>query len=101
MTQPDDQLAALFAQDLPPARDPAFSVAVLEALARRRFQRELVWVGVASLAGAAALAVLWPVLRPALRLLAQDLGPTCLALAMAAAIVAIASGRVGADLRLR
>ena len=39
MIRPDDHLAALFAQDLPAARDPAFSVAVLEAAARRRFQQ--------------------------------------------------------------
>ena len=96
MIRPDDHLAALFAQDLPAARDPAFSVAVLEAAARRRFQQDL-----ASLAGALGLAVLWPVLQPALQLLARDLGPTCLALATAAGIVAIVSGRVGADLRFR
>ena len=52
MIRPDDHLAALFAQDLPAARDPAFSVAVLEAAARRRFQQDLVLVGLASLAGA-------------------------------------------------
>ncbi|MBP7814972.1 MAG: hypothetical protein KA085_02520 [Phenylobacterium sp.] len=101
MIRPDDHLAALFAQDLPAARDPAFSVAVLEAAARRRFQQDLVLVGLASLAGALGLAVLWPVLQPALQLLARDLGPTCLALATAAGIVAIVSGRVGADLRFR
>lgn len=101
MTRPDDHLAALFAQDLPPARDPAFSVAVLEAVARRRFQRELAFVAAVSLTGAAALAVLWPVLQPALHLLARDLGPTALALAAAVTIVAVVTGRVGADLSLR
>jgi hypothetical protein len=29
MTTPDDRLAALFAADLPPARDPAFQAEVL------------------------------------------------------------------------
>ena len=101
MTRPDDHLAALFAQDLPPARDPAFSAAVLEAVARRRFQRELAFVAAVSLTGAAALAVLWPVLQPALHLLARDLGPTALALAAAVTIVAVVTGRVGADLSLR
>lgn len=101
MTRPDDQLAALFAQDAPPARDPAFSAAVLETLARRRFQRELAFVAAVSLAAAAGLAVLWPVIQPTLRLLAQGLGPTAVSLAVALAIVAVATGRVGADLRLR
>lgn len=101
MTRPDDHLAALFSQDLPPVRDPAFSATVLEAVARRRFRRDLAFIAMVSLAAAAALAVLGPVLRPALRLLAEGLGPTALALAIAVAIVAVASGRVGADLRVR
>lgn len=101
MTRPDDHLAALFAQDLPPARDALFSTEVLEAAARRRFQRELVLITGISLVSAASLAVLWPVLRPALQALTQDMGPTALALAVAAVIVAVTTGRLGADLRLR
>ena len=33
----DDRLKTLFAQDEPPARDPAFSAAVMAEIARRRF----------------------------------------------------------------
>jgi len=33
----DDRLKALFAYDEPPARDPAFSAAVMEKIMRRRF----------------------------------------------------------------
>ncbi len=101
MTRPDDHLAALFSEDLPPLRDPAFSAAVLETAVRRRFQRELGFITGASLVGAAALAVLWPVMQPALHALAEGLGPTARALAVAVAIVAVVTGRVGADLRLR
>lgn len=101
MTRPDDHLAALFAQDLPPARDPAFSAAVLEAVARRRFQRELAFIAAASLAGAAALAMLWPVLQPALRALAEGLAPAGLAIGGAALLVALASGRLGSVLSFR
>ena len=51
---------------------------------------------------AAAELVLFDALSdPALRVLAQDLGPTALALAAAVTIVAVVSGRVGADLSLR
>lgn len=101
MTRPDDHLAALFAQDLPPARDPAFSAAVLEALARRRFRRELAVIALASLAAAAALTVLWPVLQPALRALAEGLAPAGLAIAGAALFVVLVSGRLGSVLSFR
>ncbi len=38
MKDPDVLLAALWAEDEPPARDPAFIIAVMEATARRRFR---------------------------------------------------------------
>lgn len=101
MTRPDDHLAALFAEGLPPARDPAFSAAVLEAVARRRFRQELVFIAAASLAAAAALATLWPVLEPALRAVAEGLAPAALAIGGAALCVVLASGRLGAVLSFR
>lgn len=101
MTTPDDRLAALFAQDLPPARDPVFSARVLEAAARRRFLRDLGAAALASLGGAALLAMLGPVLAPAARALAQGLAPAALALGAAALIVGFSTGRLRADLSLR
>ncbi|MFD3265716.1 hypothetical protein [Phenylobacterium ferrooxidans] len=101
MTRPDDHLAALFANDLPPARDPVFQASVLEAMARRRFQREMVFIAAASLVAAAVLAILWPALQPALHALAQGLAPAGLAIGAAALVVVLASWRPGADLRLR
>ena len=38
----DDSLAALWALDQPPAQDPAFVLAVLDRLARRRFRIRVV-----------------------------------------------------------
>ena len=101
MTRPDDHLAALFVEDLPPARDPAFSALVLEVVARRRFQQEMVFIAAASLVGAAVLATLWPVLQPAMHALAQGLAPAGLAIGAAAMVVILASWRPGADLGLR
>ncbi|WP_340646593.1 hypothetical protein [Phenylobacterium sp.] len=101
MIRPDDHLAALFAQDLPPGRDPVFATSVLEAVARRRFQREMVFITAASFVGAAVLAALWPALQPAVNALAQGLAPAGLAIVAAAIVVILASWRPGADLGLR
>ena len=59
MTQADDRLKALFALDEPPARDPAFSTAVMEQVMRRRFQEDVALLcGVSVVGGGGALAAL-------------------------------------------
>ncbi|HEX5377106.1 MAG TPA: hypothetical protein VFW47_00955 [Phenylobacterium sp.] len=93
MTRPDDRLAALFAADLPPARDPGFQAEVLEGLARRRFQADLMWLASAAVVSGAALWLLWPVVAPTLEALGRGLAPGAMALAVAASIVILATGR--------
>jgi hypothetical protein len=96
MTEADDRLRALFAADEPPARDPAFSAAVLEALAKQRLRDELLVHAGATLIGGAALWALWPVLQPVLVETSQVLFTTVATLALAAASVWILGGRLGA-----
>ncbi len=56
MTDPDRLLDSLWAEDEPPARDPAFVIAVMETTARRR----LLWqVLLLAPLAAAAGAMLW------------------------------------------
>lgn len=55
MTDPDILLAALWAADEPPARDPVFVAAVMAAQAKRRFQRSLLALVPTTVAGAAVL----------------------------------------------
>jgi hypothetical protein len=40
----DSRLAALWALDEPPAQDPAFVLATLDRLARRRFHMKVAWL---------------------------------------------------------
>lgn len=95
MTSPDDRLKALFAQDEPPARDPAFSAAVMERLARRRWLHELAFLGSMSVAGALGLWASWPVLEPALTVLSGRLAPAAVALALTVSALAILGGQAG------
>ena len=88
----DDRLAALWALDEPPARDPAFVLAVLDRLARRRFR-----VKVAQLVPllVATMVVCW-VIAPSIDALLQSDGA---ALVIAAAFglalaVRYASGKL-------
>jgi hypothetical protein len=60
----DDRLKALFARDEPPARDPAFSSAVMEELVRRRFLMDVATLSGVSVLGGTALWALWPSLQP-------------------------------------
>lgn len=90
--QTDDHLKALFAQDLPPARDAAFSAAVTERLVRRRWLQDLAFLGGISVIGAIALWALWPVLHPAVTAVSEELAPAAWALALAFAAVAILGG---------
>lgn len=100
MTQADEQLKDLFAQDEPAARDPAFSMAVMEKVMRRRFQEDVALLSAASLAGGGALWALWPTLQPALTAISQDLAPAVAALALAACAAMILGGRARSALGL-
>jgi hypothetical protein len=100
MTQADDRLKALFAQDEPAARDAAFSMAVMEKVMRRRFQEDVAILCGVSIAGGAALWPLWPVLQPALVTLSQGFAPALGAVALAACTVVILGGRARSALGL-
>ena len=93
MTTPDDRLKALFAADLPPARDPVFQAEVLAGLARRRFAIDLAWLSGASGLGALALGVLWPALSPTLAELGRSFAPAAMGVVLAASVVVLAGGR--------
>jgi hypothetical protein len=94
MTSPDDRLAALFAADLPPARDSAFQAEVLAALVRRRFLADLMVLGSATVIGAAILWLIWPALVPVLEGLGRDLFPALTAAVVAASVLVLTSGRM-------
>lgn len=90
----DARLKALFAEDEPPARDPAFSAAVMEAVARRRFVLDVAWLSGATLIGGAVLWALWPVLDPWLAHVGPQLGPAAAAVTLAVVTFLAADGRV-------
>ena len=94
MTDADARLKALFAEDEPPARDPAFSTAVMAEVARRRFVADMGLLAIATAAGGFALWALWPVLSPMITTLSQGLVPVVGCLALAAAAVAVLDGRL-------
>jgi hypothetical protein len=100
MTQADDQLRALFAQDEPPARDAAFSMAVMEGLMRRRFQEDVALLCGVSVVGGAVLWPLWPVLQPALATLSQGLVPVLGVVALGACALVVLGGRARSALGL-
>ena len=89
----DDRLKALFAYDEPPARDSAFSTAVMEELVRRRFLADVAVLSGVSALGGTALWALWPSLQPAVLALAQGLAPAIVAGALALGAAVVFSGR--------
>jgi hypothetical protein len=94
MTDADARLKALFAEDDPPARDPAFSTAVMAEVARRRFIADMGLLGIAAAAGGFVLWALWPTLSPMITTLSQGLLPVVGSLALAAMAVAVLDGRL-------
>jgi hypothetical protein len=88
MTVADERLKALFATDEPPARDPAFSAAVMERLMRRRCLQDMALLAGLSVLGAMALWGLWPTLQPALVAISGQLAPAAAALAIGASALA-------------
>jgi hypothetical protein len=87
MTLADDRLRALFADDAPPARDAAFSAAVMARLARRRCVADMACLAGLSALGGLALWGLWPVLQPALVTLSARFAPVAAALAVGASVL--------------
>jgi hypothetical protein len=85
----DDQLRDLFAQDEPPPRDPAFSMAVMARIARRRFLSEVGILSLVSVIGGTVLWSAWPALAANLGPLIGGLSPViaCAILAIAAVIL--------------
>ena len=61
MTDPETRLAALWAEDEPPARDMGFEVAVTERIVRRRWLQTVLELCVLALAGFAVGWAAWPV----------------------------------------
>ena len=96
MPTADDRLKALFSLDEPPARDPAFSTAVMERMMRRRFQEDVAVLSVATVAGGAALAILWPVLQPMLVMLSRGFAPAIGVMAMGVCAWIVLGGRPAA-----
>jgi hypothetical protein len=72
MSDADLELKALLAVDEPPARDPAFTLAVMEEVARRRFWAEILFGAPVVLAACVALWALSPILT---ELAVQWMGP--------------------------
>jgi hypothetical protein len=93
MDEADDRLRALFAQDLPPPRDPEFSAAVMEHLMRRRFQWELALLAGATVLVGLAVWALWPALQPLLVSLSEGLAPVAAILALVAGAVLMLGGK--------
>lgn len=87
---PEDRLAALFAEQAPPLRDPVFTAAVMERAARRR---ALARVGSAvpwAIAGGLVLWSVQPVLSHSAEALAAALAPAAAVLGFTA--VAVVAG---------
>ena len=101
MTDADDRLRALFAQDEPPVRDPAFSTAVIEEIVRRRFMVDLAVLSGVTGVGGASLWALWPLIHPLLVNTSQSLFPVAGLLAVAAAAVLVLGGRPAETLGIR
>lgn len=93
MTQADDRLKALFAQDEPPRRDAEFSAVVMERVMRRQFQEEVALLCAVSLIGASVLWLIWPMLLRALVAISQGMAPALGAIALAGFVVIVAGSR--------
>ena len=93
MTQADDRLKALFAQDEPRVHDPVFATAVMEKVMRRRFQEDVAMLSGVSVMGGGVLWLVWPTIQPVLLALSQGLAPALGAAAIAACTLVIIGGR--------
>ncbi len=64
MTAAEDKLAVLLREDVPPSRDGAFRLAVLEGVERRRARNQLLMVLAVTLLAVVVLATFAPVITP-------------------------------------
>jgi hypothetical protein len=94
MTSPDERLAAFFAAEQPPARDPGFQAEVLAGLARRRFLEELSALSGFTAVGGAVLWLVWPALTATLEALGRGLAPGLIAVVVAGSVIALSSSQV-------
>ena len=101
MTDADDRLKALFAADAPPARDPAFTAAVMGEIARRRFLVDMAMLAGVSLLGGLALWSIWPALSSLLASLGPSLSPVMAGLSVAITAVVLLDRRVTAALGVK
>ena len=102
MKDPEQLLAALWAVDEAPTRDPAFVFAVMEVVARRRFRLGVLALVPAAAAASAGLWALGPVIHAALEPMLAAVNVLTLAdvgggLAMATFLWAWVSGRLGPE----
>lgn len=72
MSEADAMLRTLFAADEPPARDPAFTLSVMERVERRRFRNEILMIAPVFVA---VCVVLWAVAPMLTELAVQWMGP--------------------------
>ncbi len=93
MTSPDERLAALFAADLPPPRDPGFQAEVLAAVARREFLGDVMALGTLTTVAVAMICVLWPALSPTLSVVGRELAPGLICVAVAGSVAIMARAR--------
>lgn len=90
----DARLKALFAEDEPPARDPAFSASVMAEVVRRRFIADMALLGAATAAGGFLLWAFWPRLSQLLTTASEGLAPVAAGLTVAAVAVVLLDGRL-------
>jgi hypothetical protein len=63
MSERNEQMAAMLAATVP-VHDPAFEIAVLARIERRRFRRSVVWNLLGAISAALLLALVMPALAP-------------------------------------
>ncbi|WP_397399667.1 hypothetical protein [Phenylobacterium sp.] len=96
MSETDDHLIALFSRDAPSARDPAFTLAVMEKVAHRRFVVDVLMLTVLTLLGGCVLWSAWPALVENLAPLIKGHSPAIASLTLAFMVVILLEGPVTA-----
>ena len=89
----EDRLASAFLVDLPPVVDTHFTIAVMEAHARRELVESLLLLGGLSLIGAVLLAALAPAAGPVIEQWSRDIVPYLGLLAAGLCIAVFATGQ--------
>jgi len=95
----DARLKALFAEDLPPARDAVFQATLMERVARRRFYLDVALISGACTVLGVVLWAVWPAIAPPVTEASQQLAPVAATLTLAAVMVMIGGGQLPAVLR--